>query len=82
MKKEKIIRDLEEIIPVLSKKIRECKPSELERIKALQSKRDSLEFAAFLIGIYPQTRIDIYVKMHRKATALIPEKVATQTKIF
>lgn len=82
MKKEKMIQDIEEIIPVLTKKVRECKASDLERIKSLQRKRDTLMFAAFLIKIYPQNRINIYVKMFRKATALIKEQVAVQTKIF
>lgn len=73
---------LEKLVPVLTKSIRNCQPSELDKIKQIQGMREAVNFAAFLISVTPEPRIKNYLSTYRKVTLLIEESEPVQEKLF
>jgi len=66
----------------LTDRIRQCKASDLERIKELQFERDTVLFLGFLLEVHSQARIDIFIRQHRRQSHLLHEKPPEPSKLF
>lgn len=66
----------------LTKKIRGCNASEVEKIRALQDERKQVEFLKYLVSIHSETRINLYYQRHLLNEQLIAKENAVQEKLF
>lgn len=82
MKRDKLVRTMEKYSLGLSKRIRNCRASEVEKIRQLQAERKQVEFLKYLVSIHSETRINIYYERHLLNEQLIQQKEAVQEKLF
>ena len=82
MELKKLTLRLEAISQEITDKIRECRPSELSKIRELQQQREAVEFSKWLVSIHSHQRLVVLRNQYNTQTRLIPQPPARQSEIF